>query len=217
MTLNADANRAVQAELDRAIAEKGEIGIQVAAYLGDKLVIDCWAGVADPDTGRAVDGDTLFNVFSVTKAVAATAVHVQAERGLIDYDAPVALYWPEFAQNGKGDITVRDVLTHQTGAPQMPPGTSPETICDWDFIAEGLAGLTPILPKGKPAYQAMSFGWLLGEIVRRTDPAHRDFRDFIRQEISEPFGIADLWVGIDDAVEPRIAKLIDRGSAANFP
>lgn len=217
MGVNSAANRAVQAELERAIAEKGEIGIQVAAYLGDELVIDCWAGVADPDTGRMVDGNTLFNVFSVTKAVTATAVHVQAERGLLDYDAPVARYWPEFAQNGKGDITVSDVLNHHTGAPQMPPGTTPETICNWDFMVEGLAALAPILPRNKPAYQAMSFGWLLGEIVRRTDPRHRDFRDFIRQEICEPFGIADLWIGIDDAVEPRIARLIDRGSAANFP
>src|SRR3546814_10522272 len=82
MTINAQANAAVQAAIDQAIAEKGEIGIQVAAYLGEELVVDCWGGLADKDSGRKVDGDTLFNVFSVTKAVASTAVHVQAEKGL---------------------------------------------------------------------------------------------------------------------------------------
>ena len=217
MTLDSAANRAVQAAVDAAIADKGEIGIQVAAYLRGDLVIDCWAGVADRETGRPVDGDTLFNVFSVTKAVASTAVHIQTEKGLLDYDRPIADYWPEFAQNGKQGITVRDALNHHTGTPQMPPGTTPETICDWDFIASGIAALTPILPRDKPAYQAMSFGWVLGEIVRRTDPAHRDFRDFIREEISEPLGIDDLWVGIDDAVAPRIATLYDENSSAAFP
>jgi CubicO group peptidase (beta-lactamase class C family) len=211
------ANNRVQAAIEQAIRDKGEIGIQVAAYLGDELVIDCWAGIADPATGRRVDADTLFNVFSVTKAVASTAIHIQAERGLLDYDGPIATYWPEFAANGKGNITVRDALTHHTGTPQMPPGTSPETICDWNFIVEGIANLAPILPQDKPAYQSMSFGWILGEIVRRTDPGRRDFKEFIQQEIARPFGISDLWVGIPDAVESRIARLVDAGSGASPP
>lgn len=215
--IDSAANRKVHAALLRAVQEDGEIGVQVAAYLGDDLVIDCWAGVADVASGRRVDGDTLFNVFSVTKAVASTAVHVQAERGLIDYDRPIATYWPEFGGNGKHDITVRDALTHHTGTPQMPPGTSPETICDWDFIVQGIARLAPILPKDKPAYQSMSFGWILGELVRRTDPLNRSFRDFIRDEICRPFDIPDLWVGIDDAVEPRIATLVNAGASANAP
>jgi CubicO group peptidase (beta-lactamase class C family) len=216
-SIDTAANRQVQAAIDAAIRDQGEIGIQVAAYLQGKLVIDCWAGVADPTTGRLVDADTLFNVFSVTKAVASTAVHIQAERGLIDYDQPIATYWPEFGVKGKHDITVRDALTHHTGTPQMPDGTSPETICDWDFIVEGIAKLEPILPKDKPAYQSMSFGWILGEIVRRTDPKRRDFKSFIQEEIAQPFGITDLWVGIPDEVEPRIAKLIDAGSGAAPP
>src|SRR3546814_19587745 len=101
--------------------------------------------------------------------------------------------------------------------PQMPPGTTPETICDWDFIVAGLDDLSPILPKDKPAYQSMSFGWILGEIVRRTDPARRDFGAFIQEEVCQPFGISDLWVGIPAHVEQRIAKLETEGSAANFP
>lgn len=215
--IDASANAAVQEELLRAIADKGEIGVQVAAYRHGELVIDCWAGLADPASGRPVDGDTLFNVFSVSKAVPSTAIHLQAERGLLDYDAPIATYWPEFARHGKAHITVRDALNHTTGVPQMPPGTSPATICDWDFIAAGIARLEPILPYGQPAYQTMSFGWILGEIVRRTDPQHRSFRDFLREELWQPFDIPDFWLGIDDGVEPRIARLTDDNSSAPAP
>lgn len=215
--INKTANDAVRAALEHSTSHKGEIGVQVAAYLKGELVIDCWAGVADQDTGRPVDGDTLFNIFSVTKAVPSTAIHIQAEKGLLGYDQPIASYWPEFGQNGKEDITVRDALNHTTGMPQMPPGTSPETICNWDYIVEGLAQLSPILPRGEPAYQSMSFGWILGEIVRRTDPARRDFETFIREEIWEPFDIPDFWVGISDEAVPRIATLVDDGSSGPAP
>jgi CubicO group peptidase (beta-lactamase class C family) len=217
MSLNANANRQVQTAIERAIWEKGEIGIQVAAYLKGELVIDCWAGLADPETGRKVDADTLFNVFSVSKGVVSTAVHVQAEHGLVDYDKPIAAYWPEFGVNGKDDITVRDALNHRTGTPQMPEGSTPETICDWDFMVREIANLAPILPKDKPAYQSMSFGWVLGEVVRRTDPKTRSFGQFIQDEICKPLGIQDLYFGIPGSVEPRIAKLINEGSAASPP
>jgi CubicO group peptidase (beta-lactamase class C family) len=218
MTINAAANDAVKAAIDRAIAERGEIGIQVAAYLDGELVVDTWGGLADRDTGEAVNGDTLFNVFSVTKAVAATAVHVQAERGLIDYDAPVADYWPEYGCHGKEVVTVRDALTHRTGTPQMPEGTTPESICDWDATVAAIARLKPLLPvRDKPGYQSMSFGWALGEIVRRTDPQKRPFGRFIREEICEPFGIKDLWVGIPDEVEHRIATLVNAEAGAPLP
>ena len=211
------ANRRVNDALEKAIETTGEVGLQVAAYLDGNLVIDAWAGLADPASGRPVDGDTLFNVFSVSKAVAATAIHVQAERGLIEYDEPVARYWPDFGVNGKADITVRDVLNHHTGTPQMPAGSTPQSICDWDATVAGIAALAPILPKDKPAYQAMSFGWILGEVVRQTDPERRGFRQFLREEIAAPYGIDDLWMGIDDAVEPRMAKLIDQGSSRPAP
>src|SRR6185295_16554304 len=98
----------IQQAIDQAIAEHGEIGVQVAAYLDGKLVVDAWGGLADETAGRAVDGDTLFTVFSATKGVAATALHMQTERGLVDYDTPIAHYWPEFAAKGKDRTTVRD-------------------------------------------------------------------------------------------------------------
>ncbi|MDE2302984.1 MAG: beta-lactamase family protein [Sphingomonadales bacterium] len=209
MAMHSAANAAVQQVLDRLVADGAEIGVQVAAYLHGEPVVDAWAGLADPQTARAVDGGTLFNVYSVTKGVAATALHVQAERGLVDYDSPVARYWPEYGACGKAAVTVRDALSHRTGTPQMPAGATPDSICDWDATCAGIAALEPIFPVGQPAYQAVSFGWVIGEIVRRTDPKGRGFRDFVLQEICEPYGIADLWIGIPDAVEPRVARLID--------
>ena len=209
MTIHTAANAAVEAEIARAIQERGEIGIQVAAYLNGELVVDAWGGVADPDTGRPVDGDTLFNVFSVTKGIVATALHLQAERGLVEYDRPVADYWPAYGANGKGGVTVRDALSHRTGTPQMPPGVTVETIGDWDRMAEGCAALAPLYPVGSPAYQSFSFGWVIGEIVRRTDPQGRDFRAFVREEFCNPFDIPDLWIGIDPEVEDRVARLVD--------
>lgn len=209
MTIHNEANLAVQRVLDDLVAKGREVGVQVAAYFKGEQIVDAWSGLANPATSRAVDGDTLFNVFSATKAVAATALHIQAERGLVDYDSPVARYWPEYGVNGKELVTVRDVLSHRTGTPQMPDGVTPESICNWQQTVAAIAALTPVYPVGQPAYQAVSFGWVVGEIVCRTDPKRRDFRSFVLEEICQPFGIEDLWIGIPDTVEPRIAPLID--------
>ena len=217
MTINTAANAAVTAVLEQLVAQGKEIGVQVAAYHHGRLVVDAWAGIADPESGQPVDGDTLFNVYSVTKAVAATALHLQAERGLVDYDAPIARYWPEYGAHGKDVITVREALSHRTGTPQMPMGATPDSICDWEATVAGIAALEPILPIGQPAYQAVSFGWVVGEIVRRTDPQARSFRDFVIEEICRPFDIPDLWIGIPDEVEPRIARLIDALNVAAPP
>jgi CubicO group peptidase (beta-lactamase class C family) len=200
----------LQRAIDSAIATGREIGLQVAAYQNGKLVVDAWGGLADPATGRLVDGDTLFNVYSVTKAVAATALHIQADRGLLDYDAPVAQYWPEYAAHGKQKTTVRDVLTHRACIPQMPEGVTPELMCDWGWMTRAIANLTPLAEPGtKTLYLSMTFGWIIGELVCRTDPKHRPLGQFVREEIAEPLGIPDLWIGIPDAVEPRIAKQIN--------
>lgn len=207
-TLETRHQELVQQALQHAV-DQGEIGVQVAAYLGPDLIVDAWTGAADRDTDRPVDGETLFPVFSVTKAVTATALHIQADRGLVDYDAPIAEYWPEFAQNGKGGITVRHVLTHRSGAPQMPEGVTPELTCDWDWMVDRLARITPAYPPNvRSTYQSSSFGWLVGEVVRRTDPKKRTFRQFVIEEISGPLNIPDLWLGIPASEESRVATLI---------
>ena len=194
--------------LEQALA-LGEVGIQVAAYLDGELIVDAWAGVADRETGRAVGGDTLFCPFSVTKAVTATALHIQAERGLVHYGAPVAMYWPEYAANGKGATTVRDALSHRAGIPAMPEGTTPDLMCDWEWMVTQTAALEPLFTPGRTnAYHSLIWGWIIGEIVRRTDPADRPFGQFVQEEICEPLGIQDLYLGLPASQLPRVAPVI---------
>jgi CubicO group peptidase (beta-lactamase class C family) len=203
--------RVLQTALDR-----GDRGVQVAAYLGDELIIDGWIGQSD-SRGTAVTGSTLFPIFSVTKGLAVTAIHLQAERGLLDYESPAAVYWPEFKANGKQDITVRQLLTHQSGVPQMPPGVTPERVADWDWCAENIAALEPVLPVGSSGYASLSYGWLLGELVRRTDPAHRGFAQFTREDILEPLGIDDFYVGMNGRQHDRVAELTTAGTLRTDP
>ena len=204
------ANAPVQHAIDAAIASGREVGVQVAAYHRGKLVVDAWGGTADPATGRPVTADTLFNVYSVTKAVAATALHMLVDRGLLDYDAPVATWWPEYAASGKGRTTVRDVLTHRAGIPQMPAGVTPERLCDWDWMTRAIAGLTPLAEPGtKTLYLSMTFGWIVGELVRRADPRHRSLGRFVREEIAAPLNAPDLWIGLPDSQVHRIARQVD--------
>src|SRR5579862_3603539 len=161
MSVLKESNAIVQRAVDNAIRKGDEVGIQVVAYHDNQIIADVASGIADPESAKPVDHDTLFNIWSVSKAVTATAVHVQAERGLIEYDAPVARYWPEFGAKGKGAVTVRHVLMHRSGVPQMPDDMTPERMCDWNWMVKGIADLEPLAPAGEKAmYQALTFGWL---------------------------------------------------------
>jgi CubicO group peptidase (beta-lactamase class C family) len=199
------------AEIEDALAharELGEIGIQVAAYVGDELVLDTWTGEADAATGRPVDGETVFNVFSVSKGVTALAVHLQVQRGLLDYDAPLAEYWPEYGTRGKEAVTVRHVLTHRAGVPQMPADTTPERIGDWAWMIGQLEQVEPAFPPGTDnAYLSYSSGWLLGEVVRRTDPAERPFGRFVAEELCAPLRADAFWIGLPGEEEHRVAPV----------
>jgi CubicO group peptidase (beta-lactamase class C family) len=198
----------VEAALELAL-DRGEIGLQAAAYVGSDLVVDASAGtVAEGGDAAPVGDSTVFPIFSVTKAVTAIALHVQAERGLVEYDAPVATYWPEYGTKGKEAITVRHVLTHRAGVPQMPVDTTVERLDDWDWIVERLADVEPCCPPDtRNTYLSYSFGWLVGEVVRRTDPWHRPFAQFVRDEILGPLGVDAFWLGVPPGVEPRVAVL----------
>ncbi|MGH2603706.1 MAG: serine hydrolase domain-containing protein [Dehalococcoidia bacterium] len=209
-----EATAAVQTLLEEIVASGEETGLQAAAYLNGKLVIDAAAGIADLDTGRPVDGDTLFTVFSTSKGVTATCMHMLAERGQLDYDAPVSLYWPAFAAQGKERVTVRDALTHRAGVPQMPDGLTPEDICDWDGITAAIADL-PLLwePGTKTGYHAYTYGWILGEVLRRIDGRH--IATFVQEEICAPLGMRDIYFGIPDDVEARVAPLIGESLTDN--
>jgi CubicO group peptidase (beta-lactamase class C family) len=193
--------------LDLAL-ERGEIGVQVAAYVGEEQIVDAWTGQADATTGAEVTGDTIFPIFSVAKGVTSTAVHLQAERGLLDYSDPVAKHWPEFAANGKEATTIAHVLSHRAGVPQMPEDLQPEQLADWEMITTWLAAQEPLTPPGTvSSYHPLSFGFILGEVVRRTDPAHRPFGQFVQEEISDPLGLDSLWLGVPTSELPRVARL----------
>ena len=201
----------VRAAIRAAIDAGHEEAVHAVAYHDGKMVLNIWDGLADPANGTPAAADTLYNVYSVTKAVAATALHIQAEKGYVDYDAPIADYWPEFAQNGKASATVRHALTHRAGVPLMPDGVTPEHMCDSDWMASAIAAMEPLAPPGeKTLYQSMTFGWIIGEIVKRTDPKHRDLNTFVQEEIAAPLGLADLWIGIPDAVANRVAVMSNR-------
>jgi CubicO group peptidase (beta-lactamase class C family) len=190
--------------------DRGEAGVQVAAYVGDHQIVDAWIGPFDPNApdGPQVDGSTLFPVFSVTKIITATAIHLQAEGGLLSYSDPISTYWPEFGCNGKEGITIAHVLAHQSGIPQMPAGVTAELMCDWDWMIEQVANFTPLFGPGeKSAYQSLVFGWILGEVVRRTDAQHRDFGRFVRDEITTPLGGHDVWLGLPTSELQRAAVL----------
>jgi CubicO group peptidase (beta-lactamase class C family) len=166
-------------------------------------VLDVWAGTQD-EGGKAVDGDTLFPVYSTGKGIAATLIHILAHRGLLQYDDPIAQYWPEFAANGKGNITVRHALSHTAGLANLPNRMDPNMLADWEVMVKWIEQATPANPPGKEmVYHAVTFAWLVGELAQRV--TGRKFTDLIEQEICKPLGITTLYFGIPDEVESRVA------------
>jgi CubicO group peptidase (beta-lactamase class C family) len=199
-----DANDKVRAVLERLIAS-GEVGLQVSAYKDGRLAIDTWAGMADRESGRAVDGETIFPSFSSAKGPTSTAVHIAAERGLLDYDAPIAKYWPEFAAGGKAAATVRHALAHQVGVPDDPEAFSSDPE-DWGAICAEIAAMPAQWQPGtRSSYHGMTFGWILGETLRRA--TGRPFASFLQEEVCKPLGIDSLFMGAPDAEHGRVAAL----------
>jgi CubicO group peptidase (beta-lactamase class C family) len=202
------ANDQVRAVLESLVADGPEIGLQVAAYVDGKLVIDAWAGKADAAARKPVDGDTLFMLSSTTKGVTATCLHLCVEKHGIDYDMPIVKVWPEFGAHGKADATLRHALTHQTGVPQTPVGYTPEWLPDWDRMCRGIADLTPMFPIGqRTAYHSLNFGYINGEILRRVDG--RSIAQFLQEEICKPLGINGAYLGVPDSELKRVAVLTD--------
>jgi CubicO group peptidase (beta-lactamase class C family) len=202
------ADDKVRATLESLVREGPEIGLQVAAYLNGKLVIDAWAGVADPATKKPVNGDTLFMLSSTTKGVTATCMHACVEKHKLDYDMPIVKVWPEFAANGKQDATLRMALAHQTGVPQTPVGYTPEWLPDWDRMCKGIAALKPMFPIGeRTAYHSLNYGYINGEILRRVDG--RTIAQFLQDEICKPLRINGAYLGVPDSELQRVAVLTD--------
>lgn len=181
------------------------LGAAVAVFVDGNPVVDLWGGVADRRNGRAWSQDTLIMVFSSTKGATALCAHVLHARGRLDLDAPVARYWPEFAAAGKEQLPVRMLLNHHAGLPAIDQRLPPEALFDWHTMTAALAAQAPHWPPGTAhGYHAMTFGWLVGEVVRRI--SGKSLGTFFREEIAQPLGL-DFWIGLPEALEPRVATI----------
>ncbi len=180
-------------------------GAAVAVFHHGEPVVDIWTGTARG--GRPWQRDTMAVSFSTTKGVVATIVHRLVDRGLLSYDEPVATWWPEFAANGKADITLRHLLTHQAGMHRVRTLVdSAETLLDWDEMTSRLAAAEPAWePGSRPGYHALTYGWLVGEVIRRV--AGGTVNDAFQAEICTPLGIDGLVIGASAAERKRIAPL----------
>jgi CubicO group peptidase (beta-lactamase class C family) len=186
---------------------RGEVGAAIAVTLDGRPVVDLWAGYADQARRRPWRRDTIANIYSCTKALTALCAHQLVERGLLDLDAPVATYWPEFAQAGKARIPVRWLLSHRAALPAVQAPLPPEALYDWDAMCAALAAQAPWWEPGtRHGYHALTFGWLVGEVVRRI--TGRGLGTYFRDEIARPLGL-DLHIGLDEAEHGRCADLSD--------
>ncbi|OBH25587.1 esterase [Mycobacterium sp. E1715] len=181
-------------------------GGALAVYLDGQPVVDVWTGWSDRGGHRPWSADSAPMVFSATKGMAATVIHRLADRGLIDYEAPVAEYWPEFGANGKGNLTVRDVMRHAAGLSGLR-GASSEDLLDHVVMEERLAAASPGRLLGKSAYHALTFGWLMSGLARGV--TGKGMRALIREELAEPLGTDGLYLGRPPAGAPtRVAEII---------
>jgi CubicO group peptidase (beta-lactamase class C family) len=177
-------------------------GAALTLYLDGKRVFDMWGGPRDNEGNPWLERTTSVS-FSTTKGIAATALHIAVDRGLLHYDDPVSRYWPEFAQRGKGAVTVRQVLNHSAGLyDAFNVIERAEDLFDWDKTVAALASAPPAHAPGRyHAYHALTYGYLVGEIVQRV--THQPFSEFIEREIAQPLGLRDFHVG---APEPALAR-----------
>jgi CubicO group peptidase (beta-lactamase class C family) len=195
--------------LEQQFANGEHIGAGVCVYHHGRKVVDIWGGEANDETKQSWLADTMAVSFSTTKGLTATCLHILADRGLVDYDAPVARYWPEFAQRGKDKITVYHLLTHQAGMAHVPDGLYGTDLFDWERVIHGIEAESPIWEPGTATgYHAITFGFLVGEVVRRV--SGKRIGAFLRDEVCTPLGIDDMYIGAPASVEPRIAKLRNR-------
>ena len=209
-----DLQGQVQEAIDRLVDSGTERGVQVAVYRDGEQVVDAVAGLADPATGRPVDAGTVFYNYSIVKGAAATIAHILAERGLFGYDTPVAELWPEFAAHGKQAVTVRQVLNHTAGVPGVPLDTTVEDVCDWDRMCAAIADAELWWEPGtKVGYHAYTFGYIVGEVVRRA--TGKPISQVLAEEVAGPLGVAgELWFGMPASEQHRLARLEDEPGAA---
>ncbi|MFJ4872144.1 serine hydrolase domain-containing protein [Streptomyces sp. NPDC088757] len=192
----------------------GDIGAAVCVYRHGRPVVDLWGGVADPETGRPWTRDTLQLVYSATKGATATVAHMLAERGLLDLDAPVAAYWPEFAAHGKADIPVRWLLSHRAGLAALDRPLPLADALAWDPMVEALAAQRPLwTPGAAHGYHGRTWGWLVGEVIRRV--SGRTPGRFFADEVAGPLGL-DFFIGLPPGERERVSRMAYRSPSVDL-
>lgn len=193
---------------ERNFVQGKEVGAAVAAWVDGELVVNLWAGTADAAGTRPWQVDTVATVLSGTKGLTSTCVHQLVERGELDLDAPVARYWPEFAQAGKEAITIRMVMSHRSGVIGPRKRMTWQQVTDWDLVCERLAAAEPWWEPGTAqGYHMTTYGFILGEVFRRV--TGNTVGHYLRTEIAEPLG-AEVHIGLSRAEQRRCADLVEK-------
>ena len=198
-----------------------EVGSAFCLHVGGRKVVDLYGGTFDRQGDRPYDQDTLQLVFSSTKGATAACANLLAQRGELDLSAPVSSYWPEFAQAGKGEIPVLLLLSHQAGLPALDATLSPGEVQAWDPVVAALAEQAPFWEPGTAhGYHAVTYGWLVGEVVRRV--TGRTIGTYFAEEIARPLGL-EFWIGLPEELEERVSPILGtlvpenaEGMPANF-
>ncbi len=186
--------------------ERAEVGASVCVFHRGRRVVNLWGGIADPQTGRSWEEDTICIIWSATKPATALCIHLLAERGMLDLDAPIAEIWPEYAAEGKGVTTTRMVLDHTAAVPVVSAALKLDCLLDPAYMAEKIAAQNPFWePGSRTAYHPLTGGFILAEVVRRLDG--RDLGRFFADEIATPLGL-DFWIGLPEEQETRTAPII---------
>jgi CubicO group peptidase (beta-lactamase class C family) len=197
---------AVRTTFEENFRERGELGAAVAVVVDGVTVADLWGGWADRARTRPWERDTLVNVWSTSKGPVALCAHILADRGLIDLDAPVAAYWPEFAAAGKERVLVRHLLSHRAGLSGLRVPHTLEQLCDWELTTARLAATEPWWEPGtRSGYHALTYGFLVGEVVRRVSGLLPGA--FLEREVTGPLGI-DFTIGLPEKEAGRAAELV---------
>jgi CubicO group peptidase (beta-lactamase class C family) len=187
---------------------RNELGGGVCAYYKGQKVVDLWGGVRNKVTGEPWQDDTMVLVYSATKGLAAMTLAIAHSRGWLDYDERVAAYWPEFAQGGKLNVTVRQLLGHEAGLPVVDERLDPRILEDFDRLAAAIAKQRPAWPPGeRHGYHGVSLGWYEGELMRRVDPEGRTLGRFFAEEIAAPLGLEVYFGAPDDFPRERLARI----------
>jgi len=198
--------------------EKGkELGAAFCVFHHGEKVLDLWGGVRDASTAEPWTEDTMVLVYSTTKGLAGLAMALAHSRGLYAYDEPVSTYWPEFAQQGKGRITVRQLLAHQAGLFELDARIDSGIVADADRLAALLARQKPAWPAGqRQAYHGITLGFYESELLRRVDPKHRTLGQYFEEELANPLGL-DFYIRLPESIpDARLARL-RRGSMVRAP